>query len=77
LERGVRGKTQWHANKRRYKCHNVKKHKERYYVARDEKHDVVDDSSEDEEGEVDKIYASYLEDTTTTNVRGLLSYTSK
>jgi hypothetical protein len=45
----------------------VKKHKERYCVARDEKCDVVDDSSEDEEGEVDQLCAAYLEDITTTN----------
>jgi hypothetical protein len=38
----------------------VKKQKERYYVARDEQRDVVDEISEDEEGEVDPLCVGSL-----------------
>jgi hypothetical protein len=48
--RGVRGKEQWQAKKRRYKFNIVLKHQEKYYVARDEGVEAKD-RSEDEKQE--------------------------
>jgi hypothetical protein len=47
LETSVRGKEQWHCNKKRYKCQHVKKHKKRFYVAKDECCEIFDSSDEE------------------------------
>jgi hypothetical protein len=47
LETSVRGKEQWQCNKNRYTCLHVKKHKKRYYVARDECCDILDNSNDE------------------------------
>jgi hypothetical protein len=46
-EKKIGGKEQWQCNKKRYTCQHVKKHKKRYYVARDEGR-AIDDSSDEE-----------------------------
>jgi hypothetical protein len=48
LERSVQGKEQWQCNKKRYKCRDVKKQKKRCYVARDERCEILDNSSDEE-----------------------------
>jgi hypothetical protein len=48
LRTSLRGKKQWQCNKKRCKCLHFKKHKKRYYVARDECCEIVDNSSDEE-----------------------------
>jgi hypothetical protein len=47
LETSARGKKQWQCNKTRYECLHINKHKKRYYVARDECCEIVDNISDE------------------------------
>jgi hypothetical protein len=47
----LRGKEQWEANKKRYKCKGMLKHKTLYYIARDECWSILDNRSDEESKE--------------------------